>query len=145
MRKMCAVWLAAALLLAGCQGEQGAEVSGYEADMKKAQKIEAVPAGEAGAARTVTAEDEIVDFVEGLDIESWRMTALPQGAKEIGRFELSQEGTLKLGQEEGGGPLERTAAIILYEGEYIRFETGGINMDFKVSGDAAEYLGGYFE
>lgn len=141
MRKMRAVWLAAVFLLAGCRG---AETSGYGEDMKKAQKIEVIAAGEAEAVRTVEAEEEIADFVEGLGVESWRMAALPQGAEEIGRFELSQEETLKLGQEEGGGLLERTAAITLYEGEYIRFETGGLNMDFQVSEAAAGFMGGYF-
>ena len=72
------------------------------------------------------------------------MKTLPDNATEIGSFNLAQEETIKYGQTDTNGALYDVATITLYDGSYIGFEIGGLEMTFAVSEDTADYLNGYF-
>ena len=57
---------------------------------------------------------------------------------------MAQEETIKLGQTDTDGTLFDIATITLYDGNYISFEIGGLDMVFEVSEETADYLNGYF-
>lgn len=58
---------------------------------------------------------------------------------------MSQEETVKLGQDGTYGNLYDIASITLYDNSYVEFDIGGLNMTFEVSEDTADYLDEYFK
>lgn len=133
------------LLLSGCQANNGTDFSAYSDDIAKAQEIAVVSADTSEILETITAQNDIEDFILALDMDKWKLKTLPDNATEIGSFNLAQEETIKYGQTDTDGTLYDVATITLYKGSYISFEIGGLDMTFAVSEDAADYLNGYFE
>ena len=143
MQKLFFVLPAAlALLLCGCQPPASTAVDARE--LKKAQQIEVIPAGETDATEIITDQGEIEDFVETLDVPGWVLESLPDGAEPIGVFQLSQEATLHPGQAETDETLYDTAALTLYDDGRLTLETGGLDMAFSLQREAADGLAAYF-
>ena len=144
------VWILAAImmiaLLCGCQANEDTGAD-YGDDFSKAQEIAVIPAGTSEVTKIISSGDDIKAFVSGMDIESWKLAELPEGAVEVGTFGLSQEKTIKLGQTDTDGTLYDVATITLYEEPYINADIVGVDMDmtFQVSEGAADHLKGYFE
>lgn len=132
------------LLLSGCQANNGTDISAYSDDIAKAQEIAVVSADTSEVLETITSKDDIEHFILSLDLDKWKLKTLPDNATEIGSFNLAQEETIKYGQTDTNGVLYDIATITLYDGSYIGFEIGGMEMTFAVSEDTADYLNGYF-
>lgn len=133
------------LLLSGCQANNGTDISAYSDDIAKAQEIAVVSADTSEVLETITSKEDIEDFILALDLDKWKLKTLPDNATEIGSFNLAQEETIKYGQTDTNGVLYDIATITLYDGSYIGFEIGGMEMTFAVSEDTIDFLNGYFE
>lgn len=144
MKKIMITFVAILTLLCGCQANEDNNVSDYGDDISKAQEIAVVSPETAEVMDTITGAEEIKDFVSALEVDKWKLETLPEEATEIGSFGLAQEETIKLGQMDTDGTLFDIATITLYDGNYISFEIGGLDMVFEVSEETADYLNGYF-
>lgn len=144
-RMLIALAAAWTLFLCGCQADENKRVSDYKDDISKAQEIAVISSDTSEVIGTITDAKDIKEFVLALKPESWKLKSLPDEEAEIGSFRLAQTETIKLGQADTDGTLQEIAAITLYEGDYIGFEIGGLDMTFEVSGETADYLSGYFE
>jgi len=135
------------LLLSGCgfQANNETDISAYDDGITKAQEITVVSANTSAVLETITSKDDIEHFILALDLDKWEMKALPDNAIKIGSFSLAQEETIKYGQSDTDRELYDAAIITLYDGSYIGFEIGGMEMTFAVSEDTADYLNEYFE
>ena len=145
MKKIFISSLMLALLLCGCQSGGNTDSSDFGDDLSKAQEIAVIPADTSDVSETITADEDIKAFIEALDLESWKLKPLSEGASEIGSFGLSQEKTVKLGQDGSDGNLYDIASITLYDNSYVEFDVGGLDTTFEVSKAAADYLDGYFK
>lgn len=133
----------AMMLLCGCGNTENAGDPGDS--IAKAQEIAVIPAGAQAPVQTITAQDELEDFVHGLDLAEWQPASLPEDAVAAGSFGLSQEATVQFGEEESDGTLHDICRITLYDGPYVDFEAAGLHMAFRVTDEAAEFLHGFFE
>lgn len=145
MKKILITFAAILTFLCGCQANENANASDYGDDISKAQEIAVISPDTAEVIDTITDAEEIKGFVSALNLDEWALKTLPDEASEIGSFGLTQENTIKLGQTDLDGTLYDIATITLYNGAYISFEIGGLDMTFEVSEDTADYLSGYFE
>lgn len=146
--------ITAALLLfvlCGCQTNDKTDVTNYESNIAKAQQIAVVSSETSEVIQTIENKEDVEDFILALDLDNWTLKALPEDAAEAGRFVLSQEETVKYGQDGTDGTLKDIATITLYDDSYIRFEisesgmTFAANMTYEVSDDTANYLNGFFD
>ena len=144
MKKTLITFVAILTLLCGCQVNENTNASDYGDDIAKAQEIAVVSADTSEVLETITSKDDIEHFILSLDLDKWKLKTLPDNATEIGSFNLAQEETNKYGQTDTNGVLYDIATITLYDGSYIGFEIGGMEMTFAVSEDTADYLNGYF-
>lgn len=131
-----------ALLLCGCQSPADTAVDAQE--LKKAQQIEVIPAGETDAIETITDRQEIEDFVQVLDTSGWLPQSLPDGAQPIGSFQLAQEATRHPGETEHDDTLHDIATLTLYDGGLLELNMAGIGMGFSLPEAAANSLAAYF-
>ena len=145
MKKAVITLVAMLTLLCGCQANENTNASDYGDDISKAQEIAVISPDTAEVIDTITDTEEIKNFVSALNLDQWELKTLPDEAAIIGSFGLAQEKTIKLGQTDTDGTLYDIATITLYNGDYISFEIGGLDMTFEVSEDTADYLNGYFE
>lgn len=145
MKKILITLVAILALLCGCQTNENTNTSDYGDDISKAQEIAVISPDTAEVIDTITDTEEIKNFVSALNLDQWELKTLPDEAAIIGSFGLAQEKTIKLGQTDTDGTLYDIATITLYNGDYISFEIGGLDMTFEVSEDTADYLNGYFE
>ena len=145
MKKILITLVAILALLCGCQANENTNTSDYGDDISKAQEIAVISPDTAEVIDTITDTEEIKNFVSALNLDQWELKTLPYEAAIIGSFGLAQEKTIKLGQTDTDGTLYDIATITLYNGDYISFEIGGLDMTFEVSEDTADYLNGYFE
>lgn len=145
MKKIMITLMVILTLLCGCQANENSNASDYGDDISKAQEIAVISPETAEVIDTITGTAEIKDFVSSLNLGQWKIKTLPEEASEIGSFGLAQEETIKLGQTDTDGTLFDIATITLYDGDYISFEIGGLDMAFEVSEETADYLNGYFE
>lgn len=145
MKKILITLVAILALLCGCQANENTNTSDYGEDISKAQEIAVISPDTAEVIDTITDTEEIKNFVSALNLDQWELKTLPDEAAIIGSFGLAQEKTIKLGQTDTDGTLYDIATITLYNGDYISFEIGGLDMTFEVSEDTADYLNGYFE
>lgn len=145
MKKILITLVALLALLCGCQANENTNTSDYGDDISKAQEIAVISPDTAEVIDTITDTEEIKNFVSALNLDQWELKTLPDEAAIIGSFGLAQEKTIKLGQTDTDGTLYDIATITLYNGDYISFEIGGLDMTFEVSEDTADYLNGYFE
>lgn len=143
------IWIALTavltVLLCGCQANENTNASDYEWDISKAQEIAVISSDTSEVIETITDTDDIKKFVLALNVDEWKLKTLPDELSQIGSFGLAQEETIKLGQTDTDGTLYDLAAITLYDGGYIVFKVGGVDMTFEVSEETADYLNGYFE
>lgn len=133
------------LLLSGCQGNNETDISAYSDDIAKTQEIAVVSSDTSEVIESITSKDDIEDFILALDMDKWELETLTDNAIEMGSFDLKQEKTIKYGQTDTDGTLYDVATITLYDGPYIGFEIGGLNMTFAVNEDVIDFLNGYFE
>lgn len=133
------------LLLCGCQAHENVNASDYGDDFSKAQEIAVISSDTSEVIETITDIEDIENFVLALNLDQWELKSLPDKTSTIGSFGLSQEKTIKAGQADTDGTLYDIATITLYNGAYISFESGGLDMTFKVNEDTANFLNGYFE
>ena len=145
MKKILITLVTILALLCGCQANENTNTSDYGDDISKAQEIAVISPDTAEVIDTITDTEEIKNFVSALNLDQWELKTLPDEAAIIGSFGLAQEKTIKLGQTDTDGTLYDIATITLYNGDYISFEIGGLDMTFEVSEDTADYLNGYFE
>ena len=145
MKKILITLVAILALICGCQANENTNTSDYGDDISKAQEIAVISPDTAEVIDTITDTEEIKNFVSALNLDQWELKTLPDEAAIIGSFGLAQEKTIKLGQTDTDGTLYDIATITLYNGDYISFEIGGLDMTFEVSEDTADYLNGYFE
>lgn len=131
-------------LLCGCQTTKSTISSDYETSLSKSQEIAVIPADTSEITETITAKDDIDDFVLALEIENWELKSLPDTASEVGSFDFSQEQTIKFRQTDHDGTLSHIATIMVYDNSYICLEFCGLDMTFEGS-DTADYLMEYFE
>lgn len=144
MKKILITLVAILALLCGCQANENTNTSDYGDDISKAQEIAVISPDTAEVIDTITDTEEIENFVSALNLDQWELKTLPDEASIIGSFGLAQEKTIELGQTDTDGTLYDIATITLYNGDYISFEIGGLDMTFEVSEDTADYLNGYF-
>lgn len=145
MKKTIVVLAVTLTLLCGCQARGSADASDYGKDIAKAQEIAVISPDTSEVTETITDPEEISNFVLALDLDQWKLKALPDEAVPVGSFGLAQEKTVKLGQVDTDGTLYDVATITLYDGAYISLEMGGFDLAFEVSGDTANFLNGYFK
>lgn len=144
MKKVFLVTLMLTVLLCGCQADREADTSDYKGDISKAQEIAVISADTSEVLERITEQEDIENFVTELDVDTWTLEKVPEDAKEVGSFGLSQEKTIELGETETDGTLYDVCKITLYDSSYINFEMAGLNMTFKVSGETEAYLREYF-
>lgn len=133
------------LCVCGCQANENTNGSDYGDDISKAQEIAVISPDTSEVIETITDTKEIKEFILALNLDQWELKSLPDEVSEIGSFRFAQEETIKLGQTDTDETLYDIAAITLYNGAYIRFEIGGLDMTFEASEDTAAYLNGYFK
>lgn len=144
-KAFCVLAAVLTLVLCGCQDDKAAGDPEYGEDISKAQAISVISSDTSQVIDTIRSKEDIEDFIRRLDLEQWELKSLPSEAAEIGSFGLSQEETVRFGEDDKNGTLYDIASITLYSNSYIRFEITGFDMTFKVSKDTADYLNGYFE
>ena len=144
MKKIMITLMVILTLLCGCQANENTNAFDYGDDISKAQEIAVISPDTEEVIDTITDTEEIEDFVSALNLDQWELKTLPDEAAEIGSFGFAQEETIKLGQTDTDGTLYDIATITLYNGSYISFEIGGLDMAFEVSEETADYLNGYF-
>lgn len=144
-KAFCVLAAVLTLVLCGCQDDWAAGDPEYGEDISKAQAISVISSDTSQVIDTIRSKEDIEDFIRRLDLEQWELKSLPSEAAEIGSFGLSQEETVRFGEDDKNGTLYDIASITLYSNSYIRFEITGFDMTFKVSKDTADYLNGYFE
>lgn len=143
MKKLFFVLPAAlALLLCGCRAPADTAVDAQE--LKKAQQIEVIPAGETDAIETITDQQQIEDFVQVLDTSDWLPQSLPDGARALGSFRLSQEATRHPGETEHDDTLHPIATLTLYDGGCLSADIAGASVAFSLPEEAAASLAAYF-
>ncbi len=144
MKKMFLALVMVSALLCGCQAKESSDVSEYYNEVSKAQEIAVVSADTSDVIQTLAGKEEIEVFMAALDMEKWELGKLPKGTEEIGSFGLSQEETVKFGQTETDSELYDVCKIFVYDAPYVKFEVAGLDMVFEISGNAADYLQGFF-
>lgn len=127
-----------------CGYRTSGAASDYKDIMTKMQEIAVVSADTSEVMDVITEKEEIEAFVTALALEKWTLEELPESAKKIGSFSLSQEATIKLGQRKTDGILYDVCNIILYDNTHIDFEIAGVTMTFKISEEAENYLNEFF-
>lgn len=132
-------------VLCSCQKKEQTDISDYKNDFAKAQEITVISAETSQIIKTITDKAKIDEFILALEIENWEFSSLPDHAAKIGSFDFSQEQTITFGKTNHDGTLSHMATITLYDSSYISIEFLGINTTFKVSGNTADFLDGYFE
>ena len=145
MKKMFLALVMVSALLCGCRAEESPDVSEYCNEVSKAQEIAVVSADPSGVIQTLDGKDKIDAFIAALDMEKWELGKIPKEAEEIGSFALSQEETVKFGQNKTDGELYDICKISVYDAPYVKFEAKGLDMVFEISEAAADYLQGFFE
>lgn len=133
------------LLLCGCQTTEFTDASDYKKSISKAQEIAVISADTSEITETITAKNDIENFVLALEIENWELKSLPNTASEAGAFVFSQEQTIKFGQTNYDGTLSHIATITVYDSPYICLKSCGFDMTFGVSSNTINYLNGYFK
>lgn len=133
------------LLLYGCQTADSTDTSDYKNSFSKAQEIAVVSADTSEITESITAREDIDDFVLALEIENWESEPLPDTASEVGTFKFLQEKTKKIGQTDPDETLSNIAAITVYDSPYVCLEFCGLDMVFEVSPDTVDYLQRYFK
>ena len=86
MKKILIATAILTLFLCGCQSNKNTDMSDYGDDISKAQEITVVSADTSEVIDTITSKEDIEAFVAALDMDEWKLKALPEEATEIGSF-----------------------------------------------------------
>ncbi len=146
MKKILMLLLIPTILLCGCHANSEKEdLAEYYGELSKAQEIAVFPADTSTATQVLTESEEISDFIFALDMEHWEMKTLPKTAELVGIFQLSQEETIKFGENATDGELYPVCEILCYQDiPYVTLEIANMKMTFKVSDTTIEYLMEHF-
>lgn len=122
------------LLLGGCTTVyvyDAAEPLGVEQEtLWTAQEVQVLDPG-GKLLWTLTAEDELGAFLDGLRLEDWTLARLPEGAVPEGTFVFRQLETLKLGQRWEDRAMVEAARLTVYDqGAYGVLLCGGVSLCF---------------
>ncbi len=135
------------LFLTGCgagpdsaNGGVGGREDDVSGEMSKAAMV--IFRHEGGGEEVTVAEgdDASADFIERLDMGSWEMGEAPEGLAMTGTFTLYQQETIKLGQSEEDAEMMELCRIGVYDGPYVTVEIWDVELTFRISHEAAEYL-----
>lgn len=130
----------AGTLLLGTKREME-NISSYADGMEKAQKITVKDAESLEEIADITGSTEIDEFVENLEMESWRLKDVPEDAEPDREYDFSQQKTLKAGETERGEELYPVCSLITYKDMlYMTISAGGISLDFEVPQSVQDYL-----
>ena len=146
MRRYILLSIAAVMclaLLAGCvKVEEKVDVKMDVGSFSKAQKIAVYDA--AGNEKAVLTEKADIDaFVDGMCVDGWKFSELPEGLTDAGHFTLWQEETVTALLGEREAKLNEICTFRFYQEEdYLVVETGWIDITFAVSQETADYLRG---
>ena len=131
------------LALLGCQ--QGQAGDAWPLQLSKAQQIAVLPQGSDSPIKVLTGQEALEDFVLALDLEAWKPAVLPAGLEPLGAFLLSQEDTVKLGEQRTDAVLYPLGRILYYAAQpYVTIEIDHWSICFQISQAAADYLGQFF-
>lgn len=124
------------LLLGGCTTVyvyDAAEPLGAEQEVLwTAQEVQVLDPG-GTLLWTLTAEEELDAFLDGLGLEDWTLARLPQGAVPEGTFVFRQLETLKLGQRWEDRAMVEAARLTVYDqGAYGVLAMGGVSLCFAL-------------
>lgn len=146
MKKILMLLLIPAMLLCGCHANSEKEnAAEYYEKLSKVQEIAVLPADTSAETQILAESEEISDFIFALDMEHWKMKALPKEAESVGSFQLSQEETIKFGESTTDGALYPVCEMLCYgDIPYVTLEMAGMKMTFQVSDTTMEYLADYF-
>ncbi len=132
-------------ILCGCQADNEMDISDYESDIKKAQKITVVSSETSEVVEIISKKEDIENFIIALDLDNWTLKKLSKDTTEIGSFILSQEETIKWEQTDADETLYEIATFTYYDNAYIGLKIAGLDMTFGVSADTANFLNRHFE
>ena len=119
--------------------------SPYSEQISQTQEIRITDASGKKTLETLRSKEQIENFINHLEITSWKMEAVPENAEKSGIFTLSQEMTRKSEQGEESLPLSDICNIYSYRNvPYVSFQVLGVTMEFHVSEKTQEYLNSYF-
>lgn len=145
MKRYILLSIAAALsltLLAGCKVvEKKVVEKKMDIDtFSKAQKIVIYDA--AGNEKDVLTEKADIDaFVDGMSVDGWKFSELPEGLTDAGAFTLWQEETVTALFGEREAKMNEICTFRFYqEGDYLAIETGWMDITFAISPETADYL-----
>ena len=127
------------ITLCACSAQNESDVSAD--DLKKAQAI-AVTDADGNLLQTITSNADIEAFVTALDIDHWSLADIPQDAKHLATFGLSQEKTIHFGEKANDGQLYDVGTLSLFDAPYLRMTILGFTFDFSIPDAAYDYLCG---
>lgn len=132
--------LASLILLAGCRVLTKTNVMFDQDGLAKAQKIVVYDA--AGNEKDVLTEKADIDaFVDGMSVDGWEFSELPEALTDAGAFTLWQEETVAAIWGEREAKVNEICTFRIYqEGDYLTVETGWVDITFAVSRETADYL-----
>lgn len=146
MKKILMLLLIPTMFLCGCHANSEKEnAAEYYEEISKAQEIAVLPADTSAETQILAESEKVSDFIFALDMEHWEMKTLPKEAESVGSFQLSQEETIKFGENTTDGELYPVCEMLCYgDIPYVTLEMAGMKMTFKVSDTTMEYLADYF-
>lgn len=146
MKKLLMLLLIPTKLLCGCHfNNEKEDVTEYYEELSKTQKIEVLPADTSVETQIIAKSEEISDFIFALGMEHWEMKTLPKESELVGTFQLSQEETIKFGENQTDGELYPVCEMICYRDiAFVMLKVADMKMTFKVSDTTMEYLADYF-
>lgn len=126
--------------LAGCGGS-GSDVSAD--DFSKAQAV-AVTTPDGRVLETITDQAAIEALVTAMDVDAWELADLPEDAKTVGEFGLSQQKTVHFGETVSDPTLYDVGEIIVYDVPYLSATLLGFDFTFAIPEAAHDALLDYF-
>lgn len=146
MKKFLPLALLCTALLSSCGTNDNLNASSYSDTISKAQEISVTDNETSDILDTINTKEELEDFITSLEIDKWELYSIPEDAEKKGTFSFSQEETLKLGQDEESRKSSEVCQIYTYKNDpCVTLQLDGVNLSFKITDDAYEYLNGFFE
>lgn len=133
--------LSISIILLGCSKEE--ENTKEDLGLEKVKKIEILSVEHPESVLGILDnKDAINDFVNKLMIHKWSIEDIPSGSTKSSVYNMYQEDTVQLGENNTKEKeLRQVATITTYKDiSYINFQTEKLNFSFKIPKDAAEYL-----
>src|SRR5699024_772367 len=137
------LFMTSLLFLTGCNTDNlKSDAKEWNNNLEKAQAIEVIPLEESDDPKTITANQEIKDFIESLQIDTWKTSSIPSDANKNKEFKMYQENTVKLGESlEDEQELKEIAVITVYDDvSYIDLSMKNFSLSFEIPKDVTESL-----